>query len=133
MNNKTLFYGNKQQDSFRHGTTGPTSLDLMNHMKLYDMAEAFKESLAGTALQAITTDIFLSMLLAREWDYRTQSAIAKFTRNVAFRYKAYLEQIDYATNWGLDRSQMERLATLDFVHRGQNLFITGSPGTRNRI
>ena len=46
-----------------------------------------------------------------------------------FLYKAYLEQIDYATNRGLERNQMERLATLDFVHKGQNLFITGSSGT----
>ncbi len=50
-------------------------------------------------------------------------------KNAAFRYKAYLEEIDYATNRGLDRNQMERLATLDFVRNGQNLFITGSSGT----
>lgn len=43
--------------------------------------------------------------------------------------QGYLEQVDYATNRGLDRNQMERLATLDFVHKGQNLFITGSSGT----
>ena len=77
----------------------------------------------------MTADTFLSMLLAREWDYRAQAAIVRLTRNTAFRYKAYLEQIDYATNRGLERNQMERLATFDFVHKGQNLFITGSSGT----
>ena len=85
--------------------------------------------LAGTTPQSMTADTFLSMLLAREWDYRAQAAIVRLTRNAAFRYKAYLEQIDYATNRGLERNQMERLATLDFVHKGQNLFITGSSGT----
>ena len=58
-----------------------------------------------------------------------KSTIARLTKNAAFRYKAYIEQIDYATNRGLDRNQMERLATLDFVHKAQNLFITGSSGT----
>lgn len=101
----------------------------MNRMKLHGMAEAFRESLAGTTPQDMTADTFLSMLLAREWDYRAQVAIARLTRNAAFRYKAYIEQVDYATNRGLDRNQMERLATLDFVHKGQNLFITGSSGT----
>lgn len=91
----------------------------MNRMKLHGMAEAFRESLAGTTPQDMTADTFLSMLLAREWDYRAQVAIARLTRNAAFRYKAYLEQVDYATNRGLDRNQMERLATLDFVHKGQ--------------
>ena len=86
------------------------SLDLMGRMKLHGMAEAFRESLAGTTPQSMTADTFLSMLLAREWDYRAQAAIARLTKNAAFRYKAYLEQID-------------------FVHKGQNLFITGSSGT----
>lgn len=67
----------------------------------------------------MTADTFLSMLLAREWDYRAQAAIVRLTKNAAFRYKAYLEQIDYATNRGLERNQMERLATLDFVRKGR--------------
>ena len=89
--------------------------------------------LAGTTPQSMTADIFLSMLLAREWDHRAQAAIVRLTRNAAFRYKACLEQIDYATNQGLERNQMERLATLDFVHKEQNLFITGSSGTGKAI
>lgn len=86
-------------------------------------------AMSSTTPQSMTADTFLSMLLAREWDYRAQAAIARLTKNAAFRYKAYLEQIDYATNRGLERNRMERLATLDFVHKGQNLFITGSSGT----
>ena len=102
-----------------------TSLDLMNRMKMHGMAEAFRESLAGTTAQSMTPDSFLSMLLRREWDWRAQAAVMRLTKNAAFRYKAYLEEIDYAT----DRNQMERLATLDFARNGQNLFITGSSGT----
>ena len=115
VNNKTApVTGQQDQNTI--------SLDLMNRMKLHGMAEAFRESLAGTTPQSMTADTFLSMLLAREWDYRAQAAIARLTKNAAFRYKAYIEQIDYATNRGLDRNQMERLATLDFVHKAQNLF-----------
>ena len=122
VNNKTApVTGQQDQNTI--------SLDLMNRMKLHGMAEAFRESLAGTTPQSMTADTFLSMLLAREWDYRAQAAIARLTKNAAFRYKAYIEQVDYATNRGLDRNQMERLATLDFVHKAQNLFITCSSGT----
>lgn len=93
------------------------SLDLMNRMKMHGMAEAFRESLAGTTAQSMTPDSFLSMLLAREWDWRAQAAIARLTRNASFRYKAYMEEIDYTVSRGLDRNQMERLATLDFVRQ----------------
>ena len=75
--------------------------------------------LAGTTPQSMTADTFLSMLLAWEWDYHAQAAIVRLTRNAAFRYKAYLEQIDYATNWGFERNHMERLVTLDFVYKGR--------------
>ena len=91
VNNKTApVTGQQDQNTI--------SLDLMNRMKLHGMAEAFRESLAGTTPQSMTADTFLSMLLAREWDYRAQAAIARLTKNAAFRYKAYIEQIDYATN-----------------------------------
>lgn len=116
VNNKTApITGQQDQNTI--------SLDLMNRMKLHGMAEAFRESLAGTTPQSMTADTFLSMLLAREWDYHAQAAIARLTKNAAFRYKAYIEQIDYATNRGLERNQMERLATLDFVHKAQNLVL----------
>ena len=93
VNNKTApVTGQQDQNTI--------SLDLMNRMKLHGMAEAFRESLAGTTPQSMTADTFLSMLLAREWDFRAQAAIARLTKNAAFRYKAYIEQIDYATNRG---------------------------------
>ena len=56
------------------------SLDLMNRMKMHGMAEAFRESLAGTTAQAMTPDSFLSMLLSREWDYRAQAAVTRLDK-----------------------------------------------------
>ena len=101
----------------------------MNRMKMHGMAEAFRESLAGTIAQSMTPDSFLHMLLSREWDYRSQAAVTRMTRNAAFRYKAYLQEIDYNVSRGLDRNQTERLSTLDFTKAGTNLFITGPSGT----
>ena len=106
-----------------------TSLDLMHRMKLSGMAAAFEESLSSTFAETMTPDGFLNWLLAREWDYRSNAAIERLIRGASFRYKAFPEQIDYAISRGLERNQMERLASLEFVHQGQNLFITGSSGT----
>lgn len=105
------------------------SLELMNKMRLRGMAEAFSESLTSTIPEAMTADSFLSWLLAREWDYRLAATIQRLIRQASFRYKAYVEEIDYTLSRGLDRNQMERLASLEFVRKGQNLFITGPSGT----
>ena len=65
------------------------SLDLMNRMKLFGMANAFQESLRSTLAESMTPDSFLSFLLAREWDYRSNAAIERWIRNAGFRYKAH--------------------------------------------
>ena len=53
VNNKTVpVTGQQDQNTI--------SLDLMNRMKLHGMAEAFRESLAGTTPQSMTADTFLS-------------------------------------------------------------------------
>lgn len=105
------------------------TLDLMNRMRMHGMASAFQESLQSKMAESMTPDAFLSMLIAREWDYRSDAAIQRLIRMASFRYNAYLEDVDYTISRGLDRNQMERLASLDFIRKGQNLFITGSSGT----
>ena len=101
------------------------SFDLMRRMRLNGMEAAFSESLASTYAETMTPDGFLSWLLAREWDYRSSAAIDRLIRGAMFRYRAYPEEIDYTVG----RNQMERLLSLDFIHHGHNLFITGSSGT----
>ena len=50
-------------------------------------------------------------------------------KNANFRYHASMEQIDYSQDRGLDKNLAERLATGDFIKKGEDLFITGSTGT----
>ena len=67
VNNKTApVTGQQDQNTI--------SLDLMNRMKLHGMAEAFRESLAGTTPQSMTADTFLSMLLADRKSTRLNSS-----------------------------------------------------------
>ena len=101
------------------------SMDLM-----HGMAAAFTESLQSTLAEIMTPDSFLNWLLSREWDYRAARNIERLVKNANFRYgDASMAQIDYTLPRGLDRNQMERLASLDFVRKGDNLFITGCSGT----
>ena len=80
--------------------------------------------------ERLTPDSFLNWLLSREWDYRAARNIERLVKNANFRYgDASMAQIDYTLPRGLDSNQMERLASLDFVRKGDNLFITGCAGT----
>lgn len=61
------------------------------------------------------------------------SRIQRLIQLASFRYKSYPKEIDYTIGREFDRSQMERLASLEFVRQAQNLFITGSSGTRKSV
>ena len=90
-------------------------LDLMYRTKLHGMTAAFEESLFSTFAETMTPDSFLNWPLSRERDYRSAAAIERLTKQASFRHKAYPEDIDFTINRGLDRNQMKRLMTLEFV------------------
>ena len=93
------------------------------------MSETYRQSLRSTSSEGMTPDEFLKWLLESEWDYKHNMAIERLIRAANFRYNAYLETINYTLKRNLDRNQLERLASMDFIRNGENLFITGSTGT----
>lgn len=93
------------------------------------MYDAFKNALETTLRETLSTDEFIGMLIESEWDDRQNRNITRLTRMASFRYKASLEGIDYSIERGLDRNQISRLSSLDFVRDHKDLFITGPTGT----
>ena len=104
------------------------TLDLMIKMRLYGMKGAFMASLNSTFAENMTPDAFVASLVSSEWDYRNDKMIARLIKQADFRYNANIEDIDYKMARGLDRNQIERLATMDFIRDNQNIIITGPSG-----
>lgn len=52
--------------------------------------------------------------------------IDRAVKAAQFRYNASVDEIGYIFERGLDRNQVERLASLEFVRENKDLFITGS-------
>jgi DNA replication protein DnaC len=105
------------------------TLERMRQMRMYGMYDAFKNSLENTLKEELSTDEFIEMLIDSEWDDRQNRNVARLTKAAAFRYKASLEGVDYSIERGLDRNQINRLASLDFVRDHKDLFVTGPTGT----
>lgn len=93
------------------------------------MLETYRNDCRTTSSDGMTNDEFLKWLLESEYDYRRNVSIERLIRSTNFRYKAYIEKIDYTIKRNLDHNQLEKLAFLDFIRDGQNIFITGSSGT----
>jgi len=105
------------------------TLEKLRQMRLYGMHDAFKTSLETTLKEQMTQDQLVAYLVASEWDNRRNRSVERAIKAASFRYSAILEEVDYAFERGLDRNQVERLAALDFVKDGKDLFITGPTGT----
>ena len=64
------------------------------------------------------------MLLESEYDYRRNVSIERLIRSANFRYKAYMEKIDYTIKRNLHPNQLERLASLDFIKETDRIFLS---------
>ena len=105
------------------------SLEKMTRMRLLGMHHAFKNCIDANQTDAYTNDELVHHLVHSEWDDRQHRAVQRNLKNANFRYSASIEQLDYSEERGLDKNQVQRLATCDFIRKGEDLFITGSTGT----
>ena len=97
-------------------------MELLSKLRFYGMLETYRNDCRTTSSDGMTNDEFLKWLLESEYDYRRNVSIERLIRSANFRY-------NYTIKRNLDRNQLERLASLDFIKDGQNVFITGSSGT----
>jgi len=105
------------------------TLEKMRQLRLFGMHDAFKTSLENPLKETLTLDQFVAQLINSEWDDRKNRNIDRALKSANFRYKASMEQIDYDVDRGVDKNQILRLASLDFIKEHKDLFITGSTGT----
>ena len=76
----------------------------------------------------LTQDEFINMLVQAEWDERENKTITRNLRLARFRYEASVEEINFAAQRGLDKTQFLRLADMGFIDRKENVLITGATG-----
>lgn len=105
------------------------SLEKMGRMHLSGMLQAFKHCLEDPHPVQFTNDELVHHLITSEWEDRRYRAQQRSIKSAEFRYQASMEQLDYTADRGLDKNQLQRLATCEFIAKGEDLFITGSTGT----
>jgi DNA replication protein DnaC len=105
------------------------SLEKMSRMRLLGMHQAFKACIESEKTETFTNDEMVHHLVQSEWDDRQYRSLQRGLKNANFRYSASIEQLDYTEERGLDKNQVQRLSTCDFIKKGEDLFITGSTGT----
>ena len=70
-------------------------MELLSKIRFYGMLETYRNDCRTTSSDGMTNDEFLKWLLESEYDYRRNVSIERLIRSANFRYKAYMEKIDY--------------------------------------
>jgi len=88
------------------------------------------ERLAIEALEKNDSyELFLHALLASENQLRVQNSKENRIRNAEFPYKKYLEDLNMNDLPEDARRKLPLLERLDFIKTGQNIILSGNPGT----
>ncbi|AUS04889.1 IS21-like element helper ATPase IstB [Pseudotamlana carrageenivorans] len=104
------------------------TIEKLRKMRLTAMAELHHNHLSDNRIEGLTPDQYLALLTDHQWEDLQNRKIKRLTTQAAFKQGATLTDINYLHNRSLDRNMFERLATLDFVQKKENLIITGSSG-----
>src|SRR5579864_3764833 len=107
--------------------THPT-LDQLHALGLHGMAKGFKEIDTNPEARALEHAEWLALLLEHEATLRRQKRFEARARAARLRQSASIEDIDYRTARGLDRTLFRKLATCEWIRTRRNLIITGPCG-----
>jgi DNA replication protein DnaC len=103
-------------------------MSTMSRLKLHGMMRTWQAMVESRQQHDLTHDQLLDTLVQSEWEYRENKRFDRHLRQARFRYGASIEEIDFASPRGLDKTRMLRLADAGFIERRENLLITGPTG-----
>lgn len=97
-------------------------------MRLNAMAELHLRYVKNNQLNESTPDEYLALLTDHEWENKQNQKIERLIKQAGFRQKTDITEIDFSAARNLDKNMFNRLATLDFLKRSENIIITGASG-----
>ena len=96
-----------------------------NILKLKGIRENFNDLIS----QSNDYEEFLHKILEKEIEEKDKRAVESRIRNAKFPYKKHLEDLELNYLPEGIRQKLPELNTLAFIENGQNLILTGNPGT----
>lgn len=104
------------------------TFEKLSDMKMRGFAAALQEQLGSDNYDDLAFEERIGLLIDREWTERETRRLTRRLQCAKLREPAAIEDVDFRHRRGLDRALMKRLATCEWVKRGQNILITGPTG-----
>ena len=105
------------------------TLDKLVAMRLHGMADALKAQDQDPAARELSFHERLALLVDQHWTWRENQSLARRLKVAKLRRNACVEEIDFRTPRGLDKSVIRALAQdSGWVAQHENIFVVGPTG-----
>jgi DNA replication protein DnaC len=104
------------------------SLEKLYAMKLNGMADAFKDQLQQPNIAELSFEERFGLLIDYQWTWKEERRMKRMLRNAKLKINGCVEDIDFKTPRGIDKSVILRLANCEWIKSAQNIIITGPTG-----
>ena len=105
------------------------TMQKLEEMRFTGFARAYREITETNLNREFTNDELIAHLIQAEWDDRYNRKLQRLIANARFRYQASFEEIDFSARRNLDKNQLLRLSSCDWITKNQNIIIVGSTGS----
>jgi DNA replication protein DnaC len=106
-----------------------TTVNKLHEMHLHSMAESYSVHLQDQSLAGLTFEERFGLLVDSEWSRRKNNRLARLIQNAGLsESNACTENIEYSDDRKLDKAQIARLATCNYIQEKHNIIILGAAG-----
>lgn len=104
------------------------TINKLRQMRLSAMAELHYQQLQSNQLQKFTADEYVALLIQHEWEDRQNKKTDRLLKTARFKQNAAIVEVDYSHVRNLDKNMFDRLGTMSFLKKKENIILTGPSG-----
>lgn len=104
------------------------TMDALKDLRLDGMATALEHQLSAASYQSLPFEDRIGLLVDAERSHRENKRLERILKSAKLRINAELEDLDFRSSRGIDKSQVLALMNCDWVMRHQNIILTGPTG-----
>ena len=104
------------------------TFDKLYGLKLFGMAEGFKEQIQQPTLHDLSFEERFGLLVDRQWTFKEDCRLQRLLKEAKLKLNACAEDIDYKHPRGIDKSVMMNLLSCNWIKKYQNVIISGPTG-----
>jgi len=106
-----------------------TTINKLIDMRLDAMADAYRNQLQDTSFNNLSFEERIGLMIDMEWSRRKNNRLLKLIKKSDIYFsEACVEDIEYHGDRKLDKAQITRLSTCNYIEERHNIIILGASG-----